>query len=112
MAESEQQDPPLPSPSYCRHTLYQSITDTVNTSVSQYYLVIPQYYDIYRINNIYEIFLLFVKLVTYFPCYHPQRLSNSTPDIWYKALEVSQFWGANISDEKVSWGEVEQDMSS
>ena len=80
MAESEQRDPPLPSPSYCRHTLYQSITDTVNTSVSQYYLVIPLYYDAYS-NNIYEIFLLFARLVTYLSCYHPRSHSNSTPDI-------------------------------
>ena len=80
MADSEQQDPPLPSPSYCRHTLYQSITDTVNTSVSQYYLVIPLYYDAYS-NNIYEIFLLFARLVTYLSCYHPRSHSKSTPDI-------------------------------
>ena len=76
---------PLPSPSHCRHTLYQSITDTVNTSVSQYYLVIPRYYHIYR-NNIQEISLLFVRLVTYFSCYHPQHHSNATPDISYKAM--------------------------
>ena len=107
---------PLPSPSYCRHTLYQSITDTVNTCVSQYYLVIPQYYDIYLI--------IFMK---YFQCLSGwSRISlvitlRATPTLLpvYHIKRCVPVLKLGLSSEhcqhlkeKISWGEVKQDMSS